>query len=166
MRNVRFAVTLAVTAVTAGGLLWAQGMQNKMDMNDMPYAQVKAMMSNPEQATKAMQMAKMNHVMLMAGMPVKGRSVTLKGELTDANCYVSDGLHGHNHAMCAKACVAAGSPMVFLADSGKVYTILTAKDGMALPEDALNDLGKPGVTVHGTVVKSHGVDALALESVE
>jgi hypothetical protein len=141
-----------------------------MDMNAMPYAKVKEMMSNPESAGKAIQMAKMNHVIIMAGMPVKGTPVTWKGELTGANCYLSGELHGPEHALCAKACVAAGSPVIFLPEkSGKgpnVYTVLTAKDGVPLPKAALDALGRPGVTVTGRLVRAHGVAALAVESVE
>jgi len=149
-----------------------QGMpQGKMmDMNDMPYAQVKQVMSDPQKKQMAMEMAKKNHVTLMAGMAVEGKPVTLKGELTGANCYLSMGLHGHNHALCAKACVLAGSPVLFLAERAgkgpKVYTVLTAKDGMPLPEAALDALGRPGVTVNGKLVRAHGVEGLAVESVE
>lgn len=141
----------------------AMGMQ-KMDMNDMPYAKVKAMLSNPSMKMNAMKMAKMNHVLLMAGMPVEGEKVNWTGELTGANCYLSQGLHGHNHAMCAKACVAAGSPIVFI-HGNHVYTVLTATDGMPLPEAAYDDLGVSGVTVQGTIVRRHGSDAIAVMSV-
>lgn len=61
-----------------------------------------------------MKMAKKNHVLLMAGMPVEGKSVTWKGELTGAICYLSVGLHGHNHVLCSKVCVVAGTSILFL----------------------------------------------------
>jgi len=103
---------------------------------------------------------------LMGGVAVEGKEVTLKGELTGANCYLSRGIHGHDHALCAKACVAAGSPVIFIAQDGKVYTVLLAKDGTSLPEAALDDLGRPGVTIEGKLVSGHGQEALALESVK
>ena len=154
---------MGAIAILAGLSLWAQQMK-MMNMNDLPYAKVKAMLSNTATKMKAMQMAQQHHVLLMAGQPVQGRHVTLVGELTGANCYLSRGLHGHSHALCAKACVAAGSPVVFLS-KGHVYTVLTAADGMPLPQAALDDLGRPGVTVHGVVLDRHGVRALAVESV-
>lgn len=51
------------------------------------------MMSNPQTAKKVMMMAKRNHIMLMGGMSVGGRPVTMKGELTGADCYLSAGEH-------------------------------------------------------------------------
>jgi hypothetical protein len=154
---------LASGLCLAASGLWAQG--KMMDMNDLPYDSVKAMLSDPARASMAMEMAKKAGVLVMVGIPVQGKDVTLKGELTGANCYLSAGLRGHNHAMCAKACVAAGSPVVFIADDGTVYAVLTAKDGMPLPPGALDQLGRPGVTVGGSVVTAHGVKALALASV-
>jgi hypothetical protein len=149
--------------IVMGAFAGAQGMK-MMDMNNMPYAKVKATLSDPSMAMKAMQMAKKNHVLLMAGMPVQGKSVTWKGELTGANCYLSAGLHGHNHALCSKACVFAGTPILFL-HGGRTYLVLTAKDGKPLPDAAYDALGQPGVTVTGVTLNSHGVLAIAIQSV-
>jgi len=54
---------------------------------------------------------------------------------------------------------------VFLAEDGKVYLVLTPKDGVPLPEKALDDLGQPGVTIDATLVSGHGAEALAIDSV-
>jgi hypothetical protein len=161
------AFTLAVCALGLlfGGLLLGQSTQKKMDMNDIPFAKVKAMLATPAARAKTMKLVKMNHVTLMGGQPINGQSVTLKGELTGADCYLSDGLHGHDHAMCAKACVAHGSPIVFLAQSGTVYLVLTPKDGVPYPGVLLNDLGRPGVTVVGNTLESHGIKAISIQSV-
>lgn len=160
-----FLLSLLMVLAVGSTALFGQGMpMQKMNMNDMPYAKVRAMLSNPAMKMKAMEMAKMNHVLLMAGQPVQGRAVTWKGELTGANCYLSQGLHGHNHALCAKACVAAGSPVIFIHD-GRVYSVLTAKDGMPLPQAAYDDLGVAGVTIQGQVVDAHGGHAIAVQSV-
>ncbi len=148
----------------AASAAWAQG--KMMDMNDMPYDSVKAIFSDPARKSMAMEMAQKQGVLLMGGMSVHGKQVTLKGELTGANCYLSGGLHGHSHGLCAKACVLAGSPVLFIANDGTIYTVLTAKNAMPLPEGALDLLGRPGVTVTGTVVTTHGVKALGVESVQ
>ncbi|MGH9484446.1 MAG: hypothetical protein ACRD1F_05265 [Terriglobales bacterium] len=58
----------------------------------------------------------------------------------------------------------AGSPIVFL-HNGQTYLVLTPKDGMPLPKAVYNDLGDPGVTVHGQVIDSHGVRAIGISSV-
>lgn len=155
----------SVVAIMAIGIgAWPQGAK-KMDMNETPYANVKAMLATPEGAAKARQMAKANGVMLMGGMPINGQAVTLKGELTGADCYLSGGLHGHEHALCSKACVAHGSPILFVAHGGGVYVVLTPKDGRPFPEDVLNALGKPSVTVQGNTLDSQGVKAISIHSV-
>jgi hypothetical protein len=164
-----FSRMLCISAVVAGlglaGTRTAAAQGQMMDMNNLPYDSVKAMLSDPARAPQAMAMAKNAGVVLMAGMPVHGTAVTMKGELTGANCYLSGGLHGHSHAMCAKACVAAGSPVIFIGDNGTVYTVLTAKNGVPLPNGTLDFLGRPGVTVKGSLVTTHGVKSLALEEV-
>ena len=156
---------LAVVSLLVTAGLAAQGQMGTMDMNNLPYDSVRAMLSDPGRRAQAMDMAKAHHVVLMAGHPVEGRSVTLKGELTGANCYLSGGMRGHDHAMCAKACVSAGSPVVFIAEDGTVYGVLTGVNGMPLPKDVYDDLGRPGVTVHGKAVKSHGLNVIAIETV-
>lgn len=159
------ALVMAAAGLFFGGLLWGQGMQKKMDMNDIPYAKVKTMLSNPQTAARAVKMAKANHVMLMGGHPIQGKRVTLKGELTGADCYLSDGLHGHDHALCSKACVAHGGPIVFLAQNGSVYLALPHADGTAFPNSVLNELGVPGVTVTGNAGESNGIRYLSIHSV-
>ncbi len=158
-------VVAAVSLFAAAGLVAQGQMMGKMDMNDTPYDSVRAMLADPARRAQAMEMAKMNHVVLMAGQPVPGKAVTLKGELTGGNCYLSGGLRGHTHAMCAKACVGAGSPVVFIAENGTVYAVLTGVDGMPLPKEVYDDLGRASVTVKGKTLKSHGLNMIALESV-
>jgi hypothetical protein len=155
-----FALSLAAVGVSA------QQATKKTNMNDLPYAKVKAMFSNPESAAKTVKMAKENGVMLMGGVPIKGKPVTMKGEITGGDCYLSQGMHGHEHAFCAKACVVHGGPVVFIANSGEVYLVLLPKDGTPIIEQALDDLGKPGVTVKGNLVDAHGLKAISIDSVQ
>ena len=165
MRKLLLVLSVVLVAGAWAAQNKAQNNMKKMDMNDMPYAKVKQALSNPQTAQHARMMAKKNGVLLMKGQEVMGKEVTLKGELTGANCYLSQDFHLHKHSLCAKACVAHGAPIVFLAGDGTVYFVLTPKDGVELPEKAYDDLGRPGVTVHGKEVSNHGVKALAVESV-
>lgn len=111
-------------------------------------------------------MAMKNGVMLMGGQAMGGQPVTLRGELTGADCYLSSGEHGHGHAFCAKACVAHEGPIVFIAADGTVYLVLPPKDGMPYPTQVLNDLGRPSVTVKADRIDSHGIKALSVQSVK
>jgi hypothetical protein len=105
-----------------------------------------------------MRIANGRHVAPMGGLAVEGKPVTLKGELTGANCHFSMGLRGHRHASCSKACVSQGSPVVFIQErSCKVYFLLTAKDGRPMPGPALDPLGRPGVTMTGKLVGRTGL---------
>jgi hypothetical protein len=158
-----FVGAILAMAVTVG--LWAGQSSGSQNMNDWSYSKVKQMLSNPQSAKKTMKMAKKNNVMLMGGMPMGGTAVTLKGELTGADCYLSAGEHGHEHAMCAKACVAHGGPILFLGPKGTTYLVLPPKDGATYPEKVLDDLGKAGVTVHAHEIDSHGIKALSVDSV-
>jgi hypothetical protein len=162
-RNLFLAVLIA--AAVPLGLLAAQG-TNQKDMNSWPYSKVKQMMSNPQTAKKVGMMAKKNGVMLMGGMSMGGVPVAMKGELTGADCYLSTGDHGPEHALCAKACVSHGGPIVFIGSNGTTYLVLPPKDGAHYPQEVLNDLGKPGVTVHAHEIDSHGIKALSVDSVQ
>jgi hypothetical protein len=154
------------TFLVATAFLWSQNGMTKEQLLDMPYAKVKAMLSNPHSAARLKKAVEKDGVMLMGGIPIKGPEVTLKGELTGADCYLSAGVHGHEHAFCTKACVAHGGPVVFIAENGTTYLALPLKDGMPLPEKAYDDLGKPGLTVKAEELDSHGIHALAIQSVE
>ncbi len=154
------------TFLFAAAFLWAQSGMTKQQLLNMPYAKVKAMLSNPHSAAKLKAAVKKNGVMLMGGVPITGPEVTLKGELTGADCYLSAGVHGPEHSLCAKACVAHGGPVVFIGSNGTTYLVIPPRDGMPLPEKAYDDLGKPGVTVKGAELDSHGIHAIAIHSVE
>jgi len=156
----------AVFAVAIAVGLWAAQDTNHQDMNNWSYAKIKQMMSNPQTAKKVMMMAKKNHVMLMGGMSMSGTPVILKGELTGADCYLTSGDRGHDHALCAKACVSHGGPIVFIGGNGTTYLVLPPKDGAHYPEQVLNDLGTSGVTVHAHEINSHGIKALSVDSVQ
>ena len=95
-----------------------------------------------------------------------GTPVTMTGELTGADCYLSTGDHGPKHAFCAKTCVSHGGPIVFLGSDGTTYLVLPPKDGTHYPMQVLNDLGKPGVTVQAHEINSHGIKALSVDSVQ
>jgi hypothetical protein len=150
----------------AAAFLWSQSGVTKEQLLDMPYAKVKTMLSNPQSTARLLTTLKKNGVVAMGGVPIKGREVTLKGELIGAECYLGHGMRGHEYAFCAKACVAEGSPVLFIADNGTTYLALPPKAGTPLPEKAYNDLGKSGVTVKAAEVDSHGFKALAIQSVE
>ena len=94
-----------------------------------------------------------------------GNSVTLRGELTDANCYLGSHNHAYDHAFCAKLCAAAGSPLLFVPDQGsQAYLVLTPRNAVPLPANLLDQIGVPGILVKGKAIDADGVHALTVES--
>jgi len=133
-------------------------------LNNMPFAKVRLLVPN---LPKAQKMANDGNLDLLAGKPVPGVAVTLRGELTDANCFLGTHTHAYDHAFCAKFCAAAGSPLLFISDQDAlVYVVLTARNGIQLPESVLNLIGVPGIVVKGRTLEANGVKALAVESVQ
>ena len=133
-------------------------------LNNMPFAKVRLLVPN---LPKAQKMANDGNLDLLAGKPVPGVAVTLRGELTDANCFLGTHTHAYDHAFCAKFCAAAGSPLLFISDQdAQVYVVLTARNGIQLPESVLNLIGVPGIVVKGRTLEANGVKTLAVESAQ
>ena len=133
-------------------------------LNNLPFAQVQRLVSD---LSKAKKMANDGNIELLAGQPVPGTPATLRGELTDANCFLVTHTHAYDHAFCAKFCAAAGSPLLFLSDQGGlVYVVLTARNGVQLPEKVLDLIGVPGIAVKGRTLDASGVRTLAIETLQ
>ena len=90
--------------------------------------------------------------------------VHLRGELTDGNCFLSQHKHAYDHAFCAKLCVAAGSPLLFISDNDEqIYLVLSPKNAVSIPAELLNSVGIPGTHVIGELMATPNVKALAIE---
>ena len=109
-------------------------------------------------------MAKQGNVDLFVGETMQGQAVKIRGEVTDANCYLGTHRHAYDHAFCAKMCAAAGGPLVFVPDhGGQPYVVLGERNGIRLPEEVLDRIGVPGIMVKGKVLDADGLRALAIE---
>ncbi|MGA2355788.1 MAG: hypothetical protein ABSG02_14930 [Terriglobales bacterium] len=127
----------------------------------MPFAKVQAL---ADDLPKARSLAKQGNIDFLVGQAVPGKPVTLRGEVTDANCYLGTHTHAYDHAFCAKLCAAAGAPLLFVSDQGgEVYLVLNERNGIRLPADVLDRIGVPGIVVRGRVLESDGTRAVAIE---
>jgi len=152
---------IALLSVIAIQGLCAFQFGDRYGLNSMPFAEVQALVSD---LAKAQKMAKQGNVELLAGETMPGRAVSLRGEVTDANCYLGSHTHAYDHAFCAKLCAAAGSPLLFISDQGgQVYLVLTERNAVRLPEEVLDRIGVPGVVVKGKAFEAEGLRALAVE---
>jgi hypothetical protein len=158
-RNNRWALTLC--GLLAALFLSAFQFGDRNGLNGMPFAEVRALASD---LPKAQNLAQQGNIDLLAGQAMPGHAVKLRGELTDGNCYLGRHTHAYDHAFCAKFCVAAGSPLVFVPDQGGgVYVVLPAHNGITVPANVLDQIGVPGIVVQGKVLDADGVRALMVE---
>ncbi len=95
-----------------------------------------------------------------------GGAVTIKGELVDSLCYVGMKAKGPGHKQCAIDCAKAGIPISILEEgTGKLYTVLPAKDKTGYPEDVIGKMGDQ-VTLKGDLYENGGNRYVTVESVE
>lgn len=156
------AIVLITSMATLGLCAFQFGDRN--GLNSMPFPRVQAL---APKLAEAQRMAKQGNIEILAAQAVSGAAVRLRGELSDANCYLTKREHDYDHAFCAKLCVAAGSPLIFIRDRDeKIYLVLLAKNAVRIPEPILNQIGVPGVVVNGNAISKDGIEALAIASVE
>jgi hypothetical protein len=152
----------ALLSLLAGFGLCAFQFGDNSGLNNMPFAQVQQLVADP---AKAQRMAKAGNIDLLIGQAVSGKAAQFRGEFTDANCYLSAHIHAYDHAFCAKFCVAAGSPLLFIPDKGgDVEIVLSERNGTRLPDNVLDHIGVPGTLVQGKMIDVDGVHALAVDS--
>jgi hypothetical protein len=156
----RKSVIALLSGIVALGLCAFQ-FGDRNELNGMPFAEVQPLVLD---MAKPQRLAKRGNVDLLVGQAEPGGAVNLRGEVTDANCYLGSHVHSYDHAFCAKLCVAAGSPLLFVRDQGgEIYLVLSEKNGIRLPENVLDRIGVPGIVVKGKVLEADGMRALAIE---
>jgi hypothetical protein len=144
--------------------LCAMQFGDRSGLNSMSFAEVQPLVSD---LGRAQALAKQGNIEFLGGQVVSGRSVSLRGELTDANCYLGSHTHAYDHAFCAKFCVASGSSLVFISDQQtKLYVVLTARNGVSIPEGVLDQIGVPGIAVKGKILEGASLPVLAIEGIE
>lgn len=82
---------------------------------------------------------------------------TVKGEVLDMACYLSDSAQGPDHATCAETCIESGLPVGLKDEKGKVYLLI----GKHKPINAiLAPYGGKIITVRGKVVSRDGINLI------
>jgi hypothetical protein len=152
---------VALLASLAACSLFAFQFGDRNELNGMPFAEVQLLVSD---LPKAKTLAQKGNIDLFAGNPIPGQSVRLRGEITDANCFLPTHTHAYDHAFCAKLCAASGSPLLFISDKGnQTYLVLTSRNAVRLSDKVLDQIAVPGILVRGKILNADGVRSIAVE---
>lgn len=100
--------------------------------------------------------------------PVKGKPVTLTGEIIDYSCYLQVGKHGDKHRDCGQKCIKAGMPAGLLEKDGTIHLLMDEehnprRDGLTdFRSAAIENMGKV-VTINGTMTEVEGQRAIYVQ---
>jgi hypothetical protein len=102
------------------------------------------------------------------GKPLKGKAVTVVGEIIDLSCYLQVGKHGDKHRDCGQKCIKAGQPVGLLAENGDVYMLMDEehdprRDGLTQFRQWAVDHMAHIMTVHGTQTEVAGQKAIYVQ---
>ncbi len=97
-----------------------------------------------------------------AGMVFAGEE-TLKGEILDLSCYMSQGAHGKEHQKCAQSCINRGIPMGLLTEKGEVYLLLENHKQAEAYATAKSNAAET-VEIKGTVSEKGGIKSITVNA--
>jgi hypothetical protein len=119
--------------------------------------------------TRFAQLAGLFSMVLIALLVYAGankKTVAVEGYVIDSACTYTNNLEKPISGDCAKACAAAGSPLVILAGDGKIYWPIDE----AMPAKGQNEKLLPfageKVEVSGKIFNRGGSRAIVIESVK
>jgi hypothetical protein len=95
----------------------------------------------------------------------KPESVTVKGEVVDLWCFLSSGARGAGHKDCAVECAKGGNPIGLVDEKGQAYLLMGGEKHKPMHDDLIKQMAAT-VTVKGNLVKTGGLQALYIESIE
>jgi hypothetical protein len=107
-------------------------------------------------------------LMLVAHLPshASERTATIKGYLLDSACAFTKNLKKPISADCAVTCAKAGSPIVLLADDGRIYLPVSEAPPASGQDEKLMEYTGKRVSVTGKVCEKGGSRAIVIAKVE
>lgn len=99
------------------------------------------------------------------GKTLKGKPMTLTGEIIDYSCYLQVGKHGDKHRDCGQKCARNGQPVGLLTKDGTIYLLIDEehdprRDGLTTFRQFAIDNMANVVKVNGTYSQVEGQKAL------
>jgi hypothetical protein len=90
---------------------------------------------------------------------------TFKGEVVDLHCFLDNGGRGEKHKQCAIDCAKAGNPIGLVDEKGEAYLLMGSDMAKPMRDDLIKNMAAT-VTVKGKLVKTGGLQAIYMESIE
>ncbi len=104
--------------------------------------------------------------MISLALAVEAKPVTVRGVVVDSACaYIKD-VKAKVDPECAAACARAGSPLIILADDGKLYLPIAEVMPATSQNPALLEFAGKRVVATGKVYERGGSRAIVLSKVE
>ena len=155
-----FALGTAWALQATGGILFPDWSKPTAGTYKMPASEVGKKVKNVWSVTTV--------TSAIEGKPVKGKAVSIVGEIVDLSCYLQVGKHGDKHRDCGQKCVRNGQPVGLLAEDGTVYLLCDEehdprRDGLTAFRQAAVDLMAHIVTVNGTYTEVGGQKAIFVQ---
>ena len=99
------------------------------------------------------------------GKTLKGKPVSVVGEIIDYSCYLQVGKHGDKHRDCGQKCARNGQPVGLLAKDGTIYLLMDEehdprRDGLTKFRQACVDNMAHVGTVNGVYSEIEGQKAI------
>ena len=157
-----FLVATAWAAGEAGGILFPNWSKPTKGTYKVPASEVGKKVTNEQPWSVTTQTSSIDN------RPLKGKAVTVVGEIIDLSCYMQVGKHGDKHRDCGQKCIKAGQPVGLLAENGDVYLLMDEehdprRDGMTELRKTLIDNMANVVTLNGTFSEVEGQKAIYVQ---
>ena len=115
--------------------------------------------------TAALAVTALTFTAARAAKAEKPPDTSVKGEVLDLACYISEGAKGPGHADCAKECAKGGQPMGLLGADGTVYLLL-ADHGDPAAFEKTKDLAGRKVEITGVPESRGALKGLTVHGVK
>lgn len=154
---------LALAGLLAAGAAWAHEGHDDGDKDDMKGMDMKGMSKHDmkDMDKKADADDKDDD------KEAPAKTVTLKGEVLDMDCYMNEGASGKEHQSCAIMCLKNGGPVGLLAEDGKAYFLTGNEDkGKMKFYDSVREWGGAKVKITGVIQNRGGALCLRIDGAE
>jgi len=144
------AASLSLSAYAAKGILFPDWSQPGKGTWDAPAAEAGKKLPEDQPWTVTTMASS------IMGKPVRGKTVSMVGEIIDISCYLQVGKHGDKHRDCGQKCARNGQPVGLLTKNGDVYILMDEEHDPR--RDGLTTFRQFAVDNMGYIVRINGTN--------